>query len=285
MEMKPVFRIMSEKKLAGKRLRITFAENKTRELWTSFMQGRKEIKNNIGEELYSMQIYSPSFFRNFNPEAEFEKWAAIEVKDFDNIPGGMETFMLQGGLYAVFVYRGAASAAAETFQYILGTWLPASEYSLDDRPHFEILGEKYKNDSADSEEEIWIPVKSKSVAISIVPWLTVQNSAKAVAFYKTAFGASEVYRLEGENDDLVVRLSVAGAEFWVSNGSAESMQGKVLGGETVRMILTVPDPDAFFNSALKAGATQVFAVGEDYGWRLGRLVDPFGLHWEIGRQL
>lgn len=283
--MKPVIRILSEKKLVGKKMTMTFAGNKTAELWRSFMQRRKEIKNNVGEELYSMQIYSLSFFSNFNPEAEFDKWATVEVKSFTNIPEGMETFTLQGGLYAVFSYHGAASEASGTFQYILGTWLPASEYSLDDRPHFEILGEKYKNESPDSEEELWIPIKPKSVTISIVPWLTVRNSAKAVEFYKAAFGASEVYRLEGDNDDLVVRLSVAGAEFWVSNGSAESKEAEILGGETIRMILTVPDPDAFFENALRAGATQVFAVGEEHGWRLGRLIDPFGLHWEIGRQV
>jgi len=283
--MEPVIRMLSEKKLAGKRMKMTLAENKTPALWRSFMQRRKEIKNNIGTELYSMQIYSPTFFSNFNPEAEFEKWATIEVKDFDMVPEGMETVTLKGGLYAVFMYHGAASEASGTFQHILGTWLPASEYVMDDRPHFEILGEKYKNDSPDSEEEIWIPVKPKSITISIAPWLTVRSSVKAVEFYKAAFGAAEVYRLEGDDGDLVARLSIAGAEFWVSNGSSESNEAEVLGGETVRMILTVPDPDTFFDKALKAGATQVFAVGEEHGWRLGRLVDPFGLHWEIGRQV
>jgi PhnB protein len=119
---------------------------------------------------------------------------------------------------------------------------------------------------------------------SIAPWLTVRNSAKAVDFYKSAFGASEVYRLEGEGDDLVAKLSVGGAEFWVANGPAENEGSGAVGGGTVRMILTVPDPDALFLQALKAGAIQVYPVGEEHGWRLGRLVDPFGLHWEIGRQ-
>src|SRR5512133_397733 len=119
---------------------------------------------------------------------------------------------------------------------------------------------------------------------SIAPWLTVRNSAKAIDFYKSAFGASEVYRLEGEGDDLVAKLSVNGAEFWVANGPAENEGSEAVGGGTVRMILTVPDPDALFLQALKAGAKQVYPVGEEHGWRLGRLVDPFGLHWEIGRQ-
>ena len=118
---------------------------------------------------------------------------------------------------------------------------------------------------------------------SIAPWLTVRNTKIAIDFYKSAFGALEVYRMEGSNDDLVVKLSIDGAEFWVSNGQVE--QNEILGGGDVRMILTVPDPDRLFLQALKAGATQVFPVGEEYGWRLGRLIDPFGLHWEIGRPI
>jgi PhnB protein len=58
-----------------------------------------------------------------------------------------------------------------------------------------------------------------------------------------------------------------------------------LGGGTVRMILTVPDPDSMFAQALSAGATSIVPVKEDYGWRLGRVVDPFGHHWEIGHPL
>jgi PhnB protein len=149
----------------------------------------------------------------------------------------------------------------------------------------EILGEKYKNESPDSEEELWIPIKLKSAGYSIAPWLTVRDSKKAVGFYKSAFVAIEVYRLEGPDGDLVARLSVNGAEFWISNDSSLDPDHESLGGGTIRMILTVPDTDTLFIQALKAGASQVFPVGEEHGWRLGRLVDPFGLHWEIGRQL
>ena len=283
--MEPRFETIKEKKLLGKRMIMTFSDNKTGDLWRSFMPQRKEILNKIGSELYSVQMYAPKFFDNFNPDTEFEKWATVEVNDFNTVPDGMETLTLQGGLYVVFQYRGAASTAAETFRYILGTWLPDSDYTLDTRPHFEMLGEKYKNESPDSEEELWIPIKPKSVGYSIAPWLTVKNSVKAVDFYKSAFGAVEVYRFEGPDGDLVARLSVNGAEFWVSNDSSVSSYPESLGGGTVRMILTVPDPDALFIQALKAGASQVFPVGEEHGWRLGRLVDPFGLHWEIGRPL
>ena len=118
---------------------------------------------------------------------------------------------------------------------------------------------------------------------SIAPWLTVRNTTNAAEFYKSAFGAGEVYRMEGNDDDLVIKLSIDGAEFWLSNGPIEDMEP--LGGKNVRMILTVPDPDKLFLQALNAGATQVFPLGEEHGWRLGRLVDPFGLHWEIGKPI
>ena len=121
---------------------------------------------------------------------------------------------------------------------------------------------------------------------SIAPWLSVRNSAQAVDFYKSAFGAIEVYRLDA-GGGVVAKLSVNGAEFWLSDESPEhgNFSPESLGGGTVRMILTVPDPDGVFKQALEAGASEVFPVGEEYGWRLGRVVDPFGHHWEIGRPL
>jgi PhnB protein len=124
-----------------------------------------------------------------------------------------------------------------------------------------------------------------NIKTSIAPWLSVKNSATAAAFYKAAFGAVEVYRYE-EGNALVLRLSVDGAEFWLSGASGgDEITPEVVGGETVRMILTVADPDALFARALQAGATEIFPVGEEYGWRLGRLVDPLGLHWELGHEL
>jgi AraC family transcriptional regulator len=159
--MEPRIELLTEKKLIGKRITTSLSNNKTVELWRTFMSNRKEIHNSIGKELYSMQIYDQSYFSNFNPNTEFEKWATIEVTDFDKVPNGMETFILKGGLYVVFLHKGAASAGPKTFQYIFGTWLPNSEYTLDNRPHFEILGEKYKNEDPTSEEEIWIPIKPK----------------------------------------------------------------------------------------------------------------------------
>jgi len=129
--------------------------------------------------------------------------------------------------------------------------------------------------------------EGSNIASSIAPWLSVVNSVKAISFYTSAFGAVEVYRMEDPDGDLVVKLSVDGAEFWVSGGSSDdnNLSSEPLGGGNVRIILTVPDPDSLFAQALKAGASEVFPVGEEYGWRLGRLVDPYGLHWEIGHPL
>lgn len=152
---------ISPKKLLGIGRRMSLTRNFTRELWQAFMTRRKEIKNCVASDLYSLQIYGPEYFIQFNPDTDFEKWAATEVTDFNIVPPGMETINLPGGLYAVFLHKGPASKGADSFQYIFGTWIPQSDYLVDHRPHFEILGEKYKNDEQDSEEEIWIPVRRK----------------------------------------------------------------------------------------------------------------------------
>lgn len=153
---------LSEKKLVGKHLTMSLSENRTAELWRSFMPQRKEIKNTLSADLFSLQEYDDSYsFSEFNPNATFEKWAAVEVPDFTTVPEGIELLTLPGGLYAVFEYKGASSQGAAVFRYIFETWLPNSDYELDSRPHFEVLGEKYKNDDPASEEEIWIPIKLK----------------------------------------------------------------------------------------------------------------------------
>jgi AraC family transcriptional regulator len=157
--LEPRIEILPEKKFVGKRIKMSFSNNQTHELWKSFMPSRREIKNNIGSDLYSVEVYEPLYFKNFNPEKEFDKWAVVEVTDFETVPEGMETLISPCGLYAVFLHKGAASKGPEMYQYIFGTWLPASDFLLDDRPHFAVMGEKYKNDDPDSEEEVWIPVK------------------------------------------------------------------------------------------------------------------------------
>ena len=159
--MQPRIETLSEKKLIGKHLTMTFANNQTFKLWQSFMPKRKEITNNLTSDLFSIQTYPSSFDFTFSdPHTEFEKWAAIEVSNDQIIPNDMETYTLIGGLYAVFLYKGL-STDTRIFQYIYGQWLQNSKYSIDNRPHFEILGANYKNNDPSSEEEIWIPIKLK----------------------------------------------------------------------------------------------------------------------------
>ena len=153
---------LEEKKLIGKKVSMNVLDNKTFELWQSFMKNRKSISNVVGNNLYSIQVYSNlDYFKNFNPKNSFIKWAASEVSDHHNIPSNMEPFIIEKGKYAVFLHKGLASEFPKTANYIFSQWIPNSDYSLDDRPHFELLGPKYKNNCSDSEEEVWIPIKKK----------------------------------------------------------------------------------------------------------------------------
>jgi PhnB protein len=132
------------------------------------------------------------------------------------------------------------------------------------------------------------PPSAKDIKTSIAPMLSVRNGAKAVEFYKAAFGAGELFRLEAEDGSVVAQLSVGGAEFWVADESPENknFSPESLGGGTARMVMVVANPDAAFARAVKAGATVVWPVEDQpYGWRVGRIVDPFGHHWEIGKPL
>jgi PhnB protein len=117
--------------------------------------------------------------------------------------------------------------------------------------------------------------------------LSVRRGASAIEFYKGAFGAEVLFRIDSETGAVVARLSVKGAEFWVADESPEHLNfsPESLGGGSVRMVMIVEDPDTAFDRAVAAGAAVVHPVGNDYGWRLGRIVDPFGHHWEIGKPL
>lgn len=119
---------------------------------------------------------------------------------------------------------------------------------------------------------------------NIAPWLSVTNASDALEFYQKAFDTVELYRLKDDDGNIVVaQLSVKGADFWIQEDPGSNPGA----GESgfIRMILTVPDPDAVFEQAVNAGAIAISAVSEDHGWRTGRIVDPFGHHWEIGKQL
>lgn len=154
--------MLSKKSLVGKSTRMSLTNNTTHELWHSFMVDKAAIPDVIGTDLYSIQIYDElHYFKNFSPQTEFTKWAAIEVVSIENIPNGFDCFVIENGLYAVFLHKGPATEFKRTFQFIFGQWLPNSEYVIDDRPHFEVLRENYKNDDPNSKEEVWIPIKKK----------------------------------------------------------------------------------------------------------------------------
>jgi PhnB protein len=125
------------------------------------------------------------------------------------------------------------------------------------------------------------------IPTTLSPFLSVRNAAKAVDFYKSAFGAEEIFRLEDPTGAVVSNLTINGYGFWVSDESPENknFSPETLNGGTVRMILTIEDPDAAFNRAVAAGATVVCPIYTEHDWRIGRVLDPFGHHWEIGKPL
>ncbi len=146
--------------VVGKKLTMSFVDYKVQQLWQSFIPKRKEIKNVIGNELISATVYKPNHFEDFKPTNEFEKWAGVIVSKQEDVPDEMDVLVIKDGLYAVFDYTGL-STDDSIYKYIHSEWLPNSEYSLDNRVHFEVLGDKYKNYDPTSEEEIWIPIKTK----------------------------------------------------------------------------------------------------------------------------
>ena len=159
--MPPRIETLPEKKLVGKSMRMSLAKDSTADLWRSFMPQRKLIKHTVGAELFSLQVYDESLnFDSFTPQTEFTKYALVETSQFEDIPEGMETLILESGLYAVFIHMGTAADFHKTSQYIFEQWLPNSEYVLDQRPHFELLGPTYNPTGKDSEEEVWIPIKN-----------------------------------------------------------------------------------------------------------------------------
>jgi PhnB protein len=126
------------------------------------------------------------------------------------------------------------------------------------------------------------------VKTTLSPLLNVRKGSQAIDFYKRALGAVEIFRVGGDSGDVVAKMSVDGAEFWLADESPahSNFSPESLGGSTVRMVLVVENPDAVFDKAVAAGAKVVWPVADQsYHWRVGRVVDPFGHHWEIGKPL
>lgn len=122
----------------------------------------------------------------------------------------------------------------------------------------------------------------------LAPLLNVRDGAAAIAFYQSDFGATVLMQTPLESGSVVAHLSIHRAEFWLADESPahHNFSPPSLNGTTIRLILTVDDPDAVFNRAVAAGASIVWPVADQsYHWRVGRIADPFGHHWEIGKPL
>lgn len=156
----PRIEIIEEKIFIGMYEKMSLLENKTFKLFSTFMPRRKEILNAKSTDVIDLKVYPKEYFLNFNPSNYFTKWALIEVANFENTPKSMQSFTLSEGEYAVFKHQGL-STDNSIFEYIYGVWLPNSDYILDDRPHFDVLGEKYDRKDPNSEQEIWIPINLK----------------------------------------------------------------------------------------------------------------------------
>ncbi len=128
---------------------------------------------------------------------------------------------------------------------------------------------------------------SRHQQTAIVPMLSVRGGAQAIEFYKAAFGAEEVFRVEDESGSVVAQLALGDADFWLADESPEhaNFSPESLGGGSVRLLLVVEDPDQAFHRAVAAGASVVWPVNHQHGWQVGRICDPFGHHWEIGKPL
>ncbi len=156
--MQPEIRILPKTYLIGLHIETNLVNNKTPELWQKFVPQLPQITAWDGNQFYSMQKY-PADFASFTPQTVIEKWAAVPVPSLDSIPAGLSGYTLRGGQYAVFHYQGTPADFPATWQAIFHEWLPASEYELDQREHFEILGRDYRPDDPNAQEEIWVPVR------------------------------------------------------------------------------------------------------------------------------
>jgi AraC family transcriptional regulator len=159
----PLICTVGSKILVGDMIEMSFNNIQTPTLWRNFMPRRNQILNVISSDLYSVQILKK--FEVPNPQSEFEKWACIEVSEVSNIPQNMKVLNIPEGLYAIFHYKGIDTEGYKVFQWIFNQWLPNTDFEFDSRPQFEILSEKYKRNSVDSEEDIYIPIKLKKAEI------------------------------------------------------------------------------------------------------------------------
>jgi AraC family transcriptional regulator len=141
---------------------MSYQHNTTVDLWGKFMPVSQNIRHRKGRQWYSVEVYPDSFFSVFNPVQTFEKWAAVAVvKSAPTLPEEMEELIIDEGDYAVFTYRGSSGDAHHMYRYIYSEWIPQSDFDLDNRPHFALMGPEYKKEDPDSQEELWIPIRKK----------------------------------------------------------------------------------------------------------------------------
>lgn len=151
---------LSPKKLLGHSRRMSLSTNETVAMFRAFMPKVKTIEQRTNESVIDLRIYDAGTdLATFSPMTPFTKWVAVEVNEFPAEGGDLARYNFSGGLYAMFLHRGPASAFGKVIGQIFGQWLPSSGYLLDDRPHFEVLPKGYRMDDPDAEEEIWIPIK------------------------------------------------------------------------------------------------------------------------------
>lgn len=147
--------------LCGLTREMSLVANTTFRLWNEFMPRRNEIVLSLGKELYSVELYPPGFFMSFDATRQFNKMAAVKVEPSAELPVGMNVLEIPEGEYAIFTYRGTSMDSKSFYNYIFAEWLPSSSFKIDMRPHLAVMGEKYKFEHPDSEEEIWIPIIPK----------------------------------------------------------------------------------------------------------------------------
>ncbi len=159
--MNPKIQIIEEIKLIGMSINHSLSDNKTIGLWQKFMPRKKEISQLKNSWHYAVQQYDVKLImQEFTFDTRFETWSAVEVNIFENIPSEMNSLIIPGGKFAVFIHKGNSQMFTKSMAYIMNKWLPKSKYQLDNREHFQIMKEKYLGENdVNSEEEIWIPIK------------------------------------------------------------------------------------------------------------------------------
>ncbi|CAM4184694.1 MULTISPECIES: GyrI-like domain-containing protein [Flavobacterium] len=151
---------ITAKKMIGFSIKTTMANDQTVKIWQQLMPRLKEIKNAVSADLFSLQIYNGETFEEFTPTTAFTKFALVAVKNYDFVPENFQQFDLPAGKYAVFLHKGTSADFPKTTHYIYAEWLPNSEYTIDDRPHFAVMGDNYLgHENPETEEEVWVPIQ------------------------------------------------------------------------------------------------------------------------------